>query len=293
VIRRPYATVALSLATGLLAACTAPAPTPSMTPSATPFDPRAALAASTIGVDEGGYAFSVIGPDFETSGAVHTPSGSAEILSVLPPRIVKQQAVNGMTRTRVAGGRTFMQWSLSGGGWDELDRDLERIKRSPDAESRQKAKEIGGIRDFFNGTYWMPPEALPAAATPLFDLRDPDVVGVKRLLSRVSSAQGDDRVITGTLDSSHLTDDRTVVGGLARLYPPRTGTAMPFRATLDSQDRIAALSLTTPGSSDTWVISLSEYGKVQPLTPPPADIVRKPPPAVVKLLRGADLSQPA
>ncbi|MCO8269111.1 hypothetical protein M1L60_00745 [Actinoplanes sp. TRM 88003] len=133
---------------------------------------------------------------------------------------------------------------------------------------------------------------MPAFAAPQFDLHDPDVVGVERLLSRVGTAQGDDFVITGTMDTSRLSADRTMVGFLARLYRRRTGTETSFRATLDNQDQISTLSLTTPGSPDAWVISLSEYGKVQPLAPPPADIVRKPNATVLKLLRSKDLSMP-
>ncbi|XVU29850.1 hypothetical protein ACQPZJ_23015 [Actinoplanes sp. CA-054009] len=272
----------------LLSACTAPATAPpAASPSAAPFDAGAALAASTGGIDAGGYTFSIVGPRFETSGGVHPPSGSAEILST-----VQQSDLNVLTRARVAGGRTFLLWRLTGGKWDELDRNLETAERSPDRGVRERARTMRHFRGFFDGTYWMPPAALPASAAPQVDLRDPDVVGVKRLLDRVVSAQGDDLVITGTLDSSGLAQDRTLIGSLARMYPPRTGTAMPFRATLDAEDRIASLSLTTPGSGDSWVISLSGYGTTPPQVAPPADIVKMPSPQVLKLLRGADLSKP-
>ena len=282
-IRRSLALAAFALAACLpLAACTEPdaAPTPV-------FDPKAALAASTTGIDAGGYTFSVTASESETRGAVHTPSGSAEVLSTY-----RQHGVNVTTRTRVTKNRTYRQWALSGDKWDELDQALERKQRSPDARVRKQAKAIREFRDFFNGTYWMPAEALPASATPKINLKDPDVIGVKRLLGRVATAQGDDFVITGTLDASHLTEDNTMIGALARQRPPRTATAMPFRATLDAQDHIATLSLTQPGSADSWVIGLGDYGTSQ-LTAPPADLVKKPSAAALTFLRGGDLSEPA
>ncbi|WP_433366701.1 hypothetical protein ACQPZX_38235 [Actinoplanes sp. CA-142083] len=285
-IRRPLALSASALALCLsITACTAPAAAPS---ASAPFDPAAALAASTAGIDGGGYTFSVTGPEFEVSGAVHTPSGSAEILSQ-----EQQRNVNVTTRFRIAGGRTYLYLDLSGGLWDDLDRDVELLRSSRDAESRRKGEELGSFRDYVNGTYWMPPEAVPPSVVPQIDLHDPDVIGVKRLLSGVKAAKGDDLFITGTLDTSQVTEAQTVVGRHARAHSLPTGTAMPFQASLDAQGRIATLSLIAPDPADTWVIRLSEYGAIQPLTAPPADLVKKPSAAVLKLLRGPDLSKPA
>ncbi|MBL7262194.1 hypothetical protein [Paractinoplanes lichenicola] len=292
VIRRRLALAASAVAVCLPAgACTAPAATPTTTASAsasvTPFDPRAALAASTTGIDTGGYTFSVVGPAFEMSGAVHTPTGSAETLSM-----TKQKNVSVMTRARVTAGGTYSQWSVSGGQWDDLDRVVDMMARSPDANIRKDAATYRDLREFLDGTSWMPPGSLPASMTPQLDLNAPDVVGVKRLLGRIKTVEGDNRAITGTLDTSRIAKDQTMIGMLARQYPPRTGTAMPFRVLLDIQDRVATFSLTTPGSPDTWVINLSEYGKVQPLTAPPPDTIKKPSPAVVTFLRGKDLTEP-
>jgi hypothetical protein len=288
--RRPLALVASALVLGLpLTACTAPAAAPSAKPSASaPFDPAAALAASTAGIDLGGYSFSVTGPEFEVGGAVHTPSGSAEILSQ-----ERERNVNVLTRFRITGGRAYMYLDLSGGLWDDLDRTVEQLRGSTDAKSRRKAEELGSFRDYVNGTYWMPPEAVPPSVVPQIDLYDVDVIGVKRLLGRVKTVKGDSIYINGTLDTSHIAEGQTVVGRQARGHSLRTSTAMPFQATLDAHGRIATLSLITPDPGDTWVIRLSEYGAKQPLAAPPADLVKKPSAAVLKLLRGPDLTKPA
>jgi hypothetical protein len=170
---------------------------------------------------------------------------------------------------------------------------VETLRSSPDAESRRKGQELGSFRDYVNGTYWMPPEAVPPSVVPQIDLHDPDVIGVKRLLSRVKTAKSDDLYITGTLDTSHIAEGQTVVGRQAGGHSLHTSTAMPFQAALDTHGRIATLSLITPDPADTWVIRLSEYGAIQPLTAPPADLVKKPSAAVLKLLRGPDLTKPA
>jgi hypothetical protein len=293
VIRRPLALTASALVLCLpLTACTAPPVASSAKPSASaPFDPAAALTASTAGIDAGGYTFSVTGPEFEVSGAVHPPSGSAEVLSQEQQRNVNVN-VNVTTRFRITGGRTYLYFDLSGGLWDNLDQAVEVLRSAPDAKTRKRGDELGSLRDYVNGTYWIPPEAVPAAAVPQINLHDPDVVGMKRLLSRVKAAKGDDLFITGTLDTTQIAEGPTVVGRQARKYPLSTGTAMPFRATLDGQGRIMTLSLITPEPANTWVISLSDYGAVQPLTAPPADLVKKPTAALLKLLRGPDLAKP-
>lgn len=278
-----------ALAGFLLSACTAPAATPAPTaPSsaAAPFDPEAALAASAGGIDAGGYAFSVTGLDFEMSGAVHPPSGGADLLVV-----TNQRTVSVTTRERVIDGGSYRQWSVSGGDWENNEELLVLMERSPNAGVREDAAVGREMRKFLDGVLWTPPGTLPSPFTPQLNLNDPDVIGVKRLLGRVNTAQGDNLAITGTLDSSMLTKDKTVIGMLARSHPPRTGKAMPFRALLDAQNHIATLSLLTPGSPDTWVISLGEYGS-GPVAAPPADSIKKPSARVLTFLRRNDFTEP-
>lgn len=272
-----------ALAGLLLSACTAPAAPPSV---AVPFDPEAALSASAEGIDAGGYAFSVTGPDFEMNGTVHPASGSADLLLV-----TNQRTVSVTTRERVISGAGYRQWSVSGGEWENSEELLVLMERSPQAGVREQAAVARQMRKFLDGMLWTPPGTLPSPFTQQINPNDPDVIGVKRLLGRVTTAQGDSLAITGTLDTSTLAKDKTVIGMLARSHPPRTGKAMPFQATLDTQNRIATLSLLAPGSPDTWVISLGEYGS-GPVAMPPADSIKKPSAAVLTYLRRNDFTKP-
>jgi hypothetical protein len=62
---------------------------------------------------------------------------------------------------------------------------------------------------------------------------------------------------------------------------------MPFRATLDGRDRIAALDLTPPDKAGGWSIKLEAYGEVQAQPAPAPSEIRKPSARVLEVLGGA------
>jgi hypothetical protein len=185
----------------------------------------------------------------------------------------------------VAGGKCYRKLTLDGGPWDDL---YEAQLGSEGSKNEQKF--LRELYEFSQGMYWFPPVTPPSAAEIGLDLTNPDVVGVKRLLDRVRTAEGDDRVITGTLDATDLAKDQTMIGKFARLHPlPTKAKALPFRATLDVKDRIATLNL-MPASPNSWVLQLMDYDTVKALIPPPASEVKTPLPSVQKAMRRSNPS---
>ncbi|MCA2216326.1 hypothetical protein [Jidongwangia harbinensis] len=267
-----------------LAACSEPSsPAPAVTK---PFDAMAALAASTSGIDTGSYRFVVNAKDVITRGLLHAPSGTADLTSLETTKDARA-----WHRARIVGGKRYLKTELQGGKWDDLLGRLEELEEALGPTRKKQAAAVREVHDFASGKYWRPPVVVASTPTTGPNFTDPDAVGMKRLLSRVRTAQGSPVIVHGTLDATGLAEDPTMIGAMARRYPLSGAVhAMPFRATLDSHDRIHTVNVMVPGSAEPWTIEANDYGGVRAQVPPAADEVRKPSALAQKLLGDGGLA---
>jgi hypothetical protein len=236
------------------------------TGEAAPADPKAAIAASTAGLDAGNYAFTSATPDGSNAGgAVHAPSRSATI-----EMVSTDKDAAGTFSFRFVDTDRYMKLKLD---TSELTAGLEDL----DTSNPEVAKLVDGLEKMtamFSGKTWLHIDAskLKKDDDLTFDLQNPDLTGAGTLVDAVVTAQGDARSVTGTLDATKLGEDHGPweTGDFAGMGD--AAKALPYTATLDDQGRLTKLVLDAPKSGDIpagpWTIDVTGYGTQAPQEKP-------------------------
>ena len=229
--------------------------------AAAPADPKAAVTASTTGLDAGNYAFTSSSPDGnKANGAVHVASKSATL-----EMVTTDKDAAGTISFRFIDTDRYMKMKMD---TKEMADSLDELK-DVDTSDPQMAKMVKGLEDMvemFSGKTWMHVDATKVKDGDdlTLDPAAPDLTGASALLDGVVTAQGDARSVTGTLDATKLGDDDgpweikhfTAMGEAAK--------ALPYTATLDDQGRLTKLVLDAPKAGDVpagpWTIEVTGYG---------------------------------
>jgi hypothetical protein len=213
---------------------------------AKPADPKAALAASTSGLEAGNYSFTATMPGYRTNGVVHLPSHTAAFENEETDR-----GRHGRMRVRLIGHHEYVALTgeisqpLKGKTWTAYD--LTKLK----PEKRQ------------------------------FTLDNPDLTGATELVAGAITAARTGSTITGTLNATGLhrnvasfeNTELTALGSKAE--------SLPYEATLDDRGRLIRLELDAPAfnrePASRWSLQITGYGAAAPQpAPPKADVFTKP-----------------
>lgn len=243
-----------------LAACTSDTAEPTVEPSTTvaadssaiPADARQALLASTKGIAEGNFSFSISGGAFNAAGKVHAASRSAEISvasgdpasldPVLEVHMIFVDTDVWAVVERSSLSATAMPTSPGAGKYHRIDRS--RVK---------------GVKQLE------------------FDFDHVDLAGSEALTKAITEArQTADRLYEGTIDATRVTDSNLLDAQVVKALAGRA-TAVPFSAKLDDQGRLLELGLEVPAAGDTpaqfLLVTYAEYGTTPATEKPPADEV--------------------
>jgi hypothetical protein len=243
--------------------------------AAAPADPKAALAASTAGLQQGTYTFTLKADQLDAKGVMNLPAkaasldtvqtgeddaGTRQYLIVDPDRYVKMKVDVGD----------------AAGELDSLGAD------GADPQTARLTKSLKGMADLYSGKNWHHLELAKLTDKSDFPLSvdHPDATGATTLLAGVKTAESTGATITGKLDASKLTeggpfdpDEVADLGAKAK--------DLAYVATLDAQGRLSSLVLDVPKSGDTpagkRTITVAGYGiATAPQKPPAAEVKELP-----------------
>jgi hypothetical protein len=229
-------------------------------------DPKAALAASTSGLNAGNYAFTAAMPDAQLTGVVHVPSKSAALQ-------IDSKATDGPGK--------FEFRLVDPDRWVRMSIDVKAMTQGVDLTDPAMKPLVDTLK-LFDGKTWMHVDLskVKNADDLGLDLAKPDVTGASALLAGVVTAQGDKHTVTGTLDATKAGDE---IGGFDTDDVKAMGEAaksLPYSATLDDQGRLTHLELDVPKAGETpagkWTLDLTGYGAQQPQTKPDGPVKEMP-----------------
>lgn len=214
-------------------------------PAAVPTDPKQALAASTKGLVEGNFSFTVVGHEQKGSGVTHKPSNSAKA------------------------SMTF--------GDSEFTMNMDMLYVAPDmwTKNKIKAPELPEVQEGESGL-WQHIDPAKAKNIPelQFNWETSDLIGGQMIMKNVVTAkqEGSGRY-TGTTDLSTVKSPVIDSDLLAELGAK--AKSVPFTAALDGQGRLSTLTLKMPASEDVpaadLTVTYSGYGAATATAKPPAN----------------------
>lgn len=252
-----------------------------------PADPKAALIASTSGVDAGNYSASVAMPGGGAATAVvHAPSKSA----ALSTEAVVEEGQKGKVDILFVDPNRYVKMTMDMG---ESAAQLESLKElgQGDPESAKMLEGLQTMVDTFSGKTWMKLDTSKVKEnTELgFDFAKPDVAGLGEIFAGVGTAERKDDVITGTVDVTSVKKDAGLLGeSNFDGVDAAAGKAVPYEATLDDEGRLNKLVLDMPKAGDTpagkWTLDITGYGAATAQTEPPAAEVTEAPDTVYESL---------
>ncbi|MFV2101699.1 hypothetical protein [Micromonospora sp. LOL_024] len=245
--------IAATLLVSGLAACDSSATDSSSTgsspESAVPADPKAALVASTKGLADGNFTFTIAADSMTGKGTLHKPSNSAQM-------------------TMNMGGEDFtMDFDLiqiQPDTWVKVDLGdlfagvpgMEAFKDKYQHLDAAKASEAKSLDVFKEGTD-------PADAAAMFEaLTDVQKTG--------------EGAYSGTFDLSTVQDSIAADEDLLKALGDRA-KAIPFSAKLDAEGRLTELVMSVPAAGEIkaqdFKVTYADYGAATAVQKPPADQV--------------------
>ncbi|MDG4793307.1 hypothetical protein [Micromonospora sp. WMMD1082] len=245
--------IAATLLVPGVTACNSGGDSPSATaPSAEsgiPADPKAALVASTKGLAEGNFTFTITADSMSGKGTFHKPSNSAQM-------------------TMTVGGEDFtMDFDLiqiQPDTWVKVDLGdlfagipgMEAFKDKYQHLDATKAKEAKNLDVFKEGSD-------PAAASEMFE-------GLAEV------QQTGEGAYSGTFDLSAVKDSVAADEDLLKELGDQA-KAIPFTAKLDAEGRLTELVMSIPAAGEAEAqeikITYADYGAATGVQKPPADQV--------------------
>lgn len=229
--------------------------------TAAPADPKAALAASTKGLDAGNYAFTSSTPEGgKANGAVHAETKSATL-----EMVTTEKDAAGTISFRFVDTDRYMKMKMDTTEMDSSLKDLKDIDIE-DPKMAKMVKDLEKMVEMFSGRTWMHVDAtkVKKGEDLTLDPANPDLTGATTLVDAVVTAQGDARSVTGTLDATKLGEDHGPWEAADFTAMGETAKALPYTATLDEQGRLTKLVLDAPKAGEVpagpWTIDITGYG---------------------------------
>ncbi|GIJ19599.1 hypothetical protein Vlu01_02230 [Micromonospora lutea] len=223
--------------------------TASSSGSGTPADPKAALVASTEGLAEGNFKFSIEADSMTGKGTVHKPSKSAQMTMTMGDEDFTMD---------------FDLIQIQPDTWVKVDMGdllagipgMEAFKDKYQHLDATKAKDAKNLDIFREGT-------------------DPvDAAGMFKGLAEVEkTGEGTYR---GTFDLTAVEDSVAADKDMLKELGDQA-KSIPFTAKLDAEGRLSELVMSIPAAGETKAqditITYSDYGSATPAQKPPADQV--------------------
>jgi hypothetical protein len=261
-----------------------------------PFDAKAALAASTAGIQVGDYSFRIVRPkDDEVSGAVHRPSQSIGLQMTMRLDQETSAAVN----VRVIGPLRYQKLQMDAASLKKLKQQrkmIARLGRPRDPKVKEALAKLDLGLETFGGERWakLDKTRLEDSSTIEYDVSTdrPDVTGAGALVGWAATAAGDRTTINGTLDATRITGTEEVINAETfKEIPAGTAKAVPFVATLDTEGRLTKLVMELPAAEElpagTWTVELTGYGAAPAQQAPPAGEIKEATPDIYEMMNGS------
>ncbi|MEV6812933.1 hypothetical protein [Micromonospora sp. NPDC051296] len=244
--------IAATLLVPGVAACnsgTADSPSGSSSAQDVPADPKEALLASTKGLAEGNFTFTITADSMTGKGVVHKPSDSAQ-----------------------------MTMSM---GDDEFTMDFDLIHITPDTWVKMDLGDLfAGMpgADTFKDKYQHLDAAKAGDAKSLNPFSSgTDPAGAEAMFKGIAEVEKTgEGAYSGTVDLSAVTDSVATDEAMLKELGEKA-KAIPFTAKLDAQGRVTELVMSIPAAGETKAqdikVTYGDYGAATAVQKPPADQV--------------------